>query len=172
MKSWQAMKRGYTADDYRRLVDKIRAASEIAAQASPSPPISSSASRARPKSSSSAPMTCWLSSSWTWLTWRAIHPALARSPSGACRMTSPKQEKMRRFRLLEDLQERIAAEINARYLGQTVEVLFEEKVKDRWKGRTETNKLVFVQSDRNLRGQLLPVTITWTGPWSMQAVRA
>jgi tRNA-2-methylthio-N6-dimethylallyladenosine synthase len=84
----------------------------------------------------------------------------------------PEEEKMHRFRLLEDLQEGIAAEINARYLGQTVKVLFEEKVKDRWKGRTETNKLVFVQSDRNLRGQLLPVTITWTGPWSMQAVRA
>ena len=90
------------------------------------------------------------------------------------RMTDdiPEEEKMHRFRLLEDLQEGIAAEINARYLGQTVKVLFEEKVKDRWKGRTETNKLVFVQSDRNLGGQLLPVTITWTGPWSMQAVRA
>jgi tRNA-2-methylthio-N6-dimethylallyladenosine synthase len=47
-------------------------------------------------------------------------------------------------------------------------VLFEEEVKGRWKGRTETNKLVFVQSDRELRGQVAPVQITWTGPWSMQ----
>ena len=79
------------------------------------------------------------------------------------------EEKRRRYRLLEDLQEEIVAEINKKYLGETVKVLFEEKVKDRWRGRTPTNKLVFVESDDDLRGKLLPVTVTWTGPWSMQA---
>jgi tRNA-2-methylthio-N6-dimethylallyladenosine synthase len=78
-------------------------------------------------------------------------------------------EKMRRFRMLEDLQEEVVAEINKKYLGETVEVLFEEKVKNRWRGRTPTNKLVFVESETDLRGYLLPVTVTWTGPWSMQA---
>lgn len=80
----------------------------------------------------------------------------------------PDDEKWRRFRLLEDLQEGIAAEINADYLGKTVEVLFEEKVRGRWRGRTSTNKLVFVESREDLRGQLADVQITWTGPWSMQ----
>lgn len=79
------------------------------------------------------------------------------------------EEKMRRFRLLEDLQEKVVAEINQKYLGETVEVLFEEKVKNRWRGRTPTNKLVFVESEEDLRGKLLPVQVTWTGPWSMQA---
>jgi tRNA-2-methylthio-N6-dimethylallyladenosine synthase len=79
------------------------------------------------------------------------------------------EEKMRRFRLLEQLQEEIVAEINRKHLGETVEVLFEEKVKNRWKGRTPTNKLVFVESEQDLKGQILPVTVTWTGPWSMQA---
>jgi tRNA-2-methylthio-N6-dimethylallyladenosine synthase len=79
------------------------------------------------------------------------------------------EEKMRRFRMLEELQEGIVAEINKKYLGETVEVLFEEKVKNRWKGRTPTNKLVFVESEEDLKGQILPVTVTWTGPWSMQA---
>lgn len=79
------------------------------------------------------------------------------------------EEKMRRFRILEALQEQVAGEINRKYLGETVEVLFEEKVKNRWKGRTPTNKLVFVESDDDLRGKLLPVTVTWAGPWSMQA---
>jgi tRNA-2-methylthio-N6-dimethylallyladenosine synthase len=79
------------------------------------------------------------------------------------------EEKMRRFRLLEELQEQVVAEINSKYLGETVEVLFEQKVKNRWKGRTPTNKLVFVESDENLKGRILPVTVTWTGPWSMQA---
>ncbi len=81
----------------------------------------------------------------------------------------PAEEKMRRFRLLEDLQEKIAAEIHARYLGQTVPVLFEEKVKTRWRGRTETNKLVFLESGEDLCGKVVPVQITWTGPWSMQS---
>ena len=78
------------------------------------------------------------------------------------------EEKMERFRLLEQLQEGIVDGINRRYLGTTVEVLFEEKVRGRWKGRTPTNKLVFMESDEDLRGRLTPVQITWTGPWSMQ----
>lgn len=76
-------------------------------------------------------------------------------------------EKMRRFRQLEQLQEQVVAEINSRYLHQTVPVLFEEKVKQRWRGRTRTNKLVFVETDQDLRGQSAPVKIDWTGPWSM-----
>jgi tRNA-2-methylthio-N6-dimethylallyladenosine synthase len=80
----------------------------------------------------------------------------------------PDEEKWHRFRLLETLQESIATEINAQYQGERVEVLFEEIVKGRWRGRTPTNKLVFVESKEDIRGQILPVTITWTGPWSMQ----
>jgi tRNA-2-methylthio-N6-dimethylallyladenosine synthase len=79
------------------------------------------------------------------------------------------EEKMRRFRTLEELQEEVVTEINKKYLGETVQVLFEEKVKGRWRGRTPTNKLVFVESDENLKSRILPVTVTWTGPWSMQA---
>ena len=78
-------------------------------------------------------------------------------------------EKMRRFRLLEELQEKIVGEINQKYLGENVDVLFEEKVKGRWRGRTPTNKIVFVESEEDLRGKVIPVTVTWTGPWSMQA---
>ena len=79
------------------------------------------------------------------------------------------EEKMCRFRMLEELQEKIVTEINKKYLGETVEVLFEEKVKGRWRGRTPTNKLVFVESEDDLKGKIVPVIITWTGPWSMQA---
>jgi tRNA-2-methylthio-N6-dimethylallyladenosine synthase len=81
----------------------------------------------------------------------------------------PDKVKRERFHRLESLQKTVATEINARLLGETVPVLFEEKVKGRWRGRTPTNKLVFVESDDDLRGQLIDVRITWTGPWSMQA---
>jgi tRNA-2-methylthio-N6-dimethylallyladenosine synthase len=81
----------------------------------------------------------------------------------------PEEDKLRRLHMLDDLQEKIVEEINKKYLGQKVDVLFEEKVKNRWRGRTPTNKLVFVESEDDLRGRVLPVTVTWTGPWSMQA---
>ena len=81
----------------------------------------------------------------------------------------PEEEKMRRFRLLEEMQEKIVGEINSCYLGKRVEVLFEDKLKGRWRGRTPTNKLVFVESEQELRGKVVPVTVTWSGPWSMQA---
>jgi len=81
-------------------------------------------------------------------------------------------EKLHRFRVLEELQERIVGEINSRLLGTQQEVLFESKVRGRWRGRTRTNKLVFVESEENLTGALRQVTLTWTGPWSMQATLA
>jgi tRNA-2-methylthio-N6-dimethylallyladenosine synthase len=81
----------------------------------------------------------------------------------------PEEVKMQRFRFLEELQADIAGEINRGYLGKKVDVLFEEKVKNRWRGRTPTNKLIFTETEQNLRGKVLPVTVTWAGPWSMQA---
>jgi tRNA-2-methylthio-N6-dimethylallyladenosine synthase len=79
----------------------------------------------------------------------------------------PDEEKWRRFRLLEDLQEQIATRKHTAYLGQITPVLFEEKVKKRWRGRTPTNKLVFVETEADLLAQILPVKINWSGPWSM-----
>lgn len=77
-------------------------------------------------------------------------------------------EKWRRFRVLEDQQAEIQAEINARYLGQTVEVLVEENHKGKWRGRTRTNKLVFFADPADRRGQRVDVRITATSPWSLQ----
>ncbi len=79
----------------------------------------------------------------------------------------PPAEKKRRLDALDALQAQVLAEINGRQLGETVEVLVEEKYKRRWRGRTRTNKLVFFADDRNWRGKLAHVRITWTGPWSM-----
>lgn len=78
------------------------------------------------------------------------------------------EEKVRRHRLLEELQEQVCAEINAPLLGETVEVLVESMHKGKWRGRTRQNKLVFVSSEHDLRGRLIEAQITWTGPWSMQ----
>ncbi|HIP97156.1 MAG TPA: tRNA (N6-isopentenyl adenosine(37)-C2)-methylthiotransferase MiaB [Anaerolineae bacterium] len=79
----------------------------------------------------------------------------------------PPAEKERRRQAVDDLQKRIAGEINARFLGQTVEVLVEDLHRGKWRGRTRTNKLVFFADDADWRGKLALVEITWAGPWSM-----
>jgi len=82
----------------------------------------------------------------------------------------PHEEKKRRLARLEDLQTQVVAEINRRFLGRTVEVLVEEEHKGKWRGRTPQNKLVFFEDPtRDWRGEVVPVEIAWTGPWSMQA---
>jgi len=81
----------------------------------------------------------------------------------------PDAEKKRRHAALEMLQTQIVAEINSRFLGQTLEVLVEDRHKGKWRGRTPQNKLVFFEDDsQDWRGSLAPATIIWTGPWSMQ----
>ena len=80
----------------------------------------------------------------------------------------PSAEKERRRVLVEQLQTRISAETHAALLGATVEVLVEERQRGRWKGRTVTNKLVFFEDPADRRGQLVPVRITWAGPWSLR----
>lgn len=77
------------------------------------------------------------------------------------------EEKMRRFRELETLQKRIVGEINERFLNQTIPVLFEGRAKGKWRGRSPHNRLVFVESNEILVGQVRDVHIHWTGPWSL-----
>lgn len=80
----------------------------------------------------------------------------------------PDEEKRRRHQALEQLQAEIVAQINQRYLGKVVSVLVEDLHKGRWRGRTPQNKLVFFDDSANWRGKIAEVEITWTGPWSMQ----
>jgi tRNA-2-methylthio-N6-dimethylallyladenosine synthase len=160
------MKRGYTQQDYRDLVGKIR-------ERIPDCSIATDIIVGFPGETEEQFMQTYRVLSDLKLDVAHLARYSVREGTVAARRMDDNvtdEEKMRRFRMLENLQEEIVAEINRKYLGQTVEVLFEEKVKGRWRGRTPTNKLVFVESDEDLRGQLLNVTVTWTGPWSMQAM--
>jgi tRNA-2-methylthio-N6-dimethylallyladenosine synthase len=81
----------------------------------------------------------------------------------------PEEEKERRRKMLDDMQAEIIAEINGRFLGQTVPVLVEESRGGKWRGRTPQNKLVFFEDhSQDRHGQVVDVEIVWTGPWSMQ----
>ncbi|MBC8264832.1 MAG: tRNA (N6-isopentenyl adenosine(37)-C2)-methylthiotransferase MiaB [Anaerolineales bacterium] len=157
------MVRGYTVDQYRRLVDKIR-------QRIPGVSLATDVIVGFPGETEEQFMsTCQLLEE---IRFDTVHVA-AYSPrpgTAASRLPDdvPQEEKQRRRKIIEELQEDIAGEINQRLLGETVEVLVEEKHKGKWKGRTRTNKLVFFKDDGDWRGKLAQVKITWAGPWSMQ----
>ena len=161
----QSMRRGYTNAQYRELVERIRA--RIPDVSIATDIIVGFSGETEAKYQNTYDLLADLKLDVAHL---ARYSPRAGTVS-ARRMADdvPDEEKWRRFRELEALQEQLVSEIHARYLDQTVEVLFEEQVRGRWKGRTPTNKLVFVETEANLRGQVLPVTITRTGPWSMQA---
>jgi tRNA-2-methylthio-N6-dimethylallyladenosine synthase len=79
----------------------------------------------------------------------------------------PDEEKRRRFHLIEALQKDVLTEKMKVWRGQVVEVLVEDLHKGRWRGRSPQGKLVFFDDPRALKGQIVPVKITHTGPWSM-----
>ncbi len=76
-------------------------------------------------------------------------------------------EKIRRREKIETLQKEIATQINARLLGKVVEVLVEGKRKEKWYGRTRTDKLVFFPEEAT-PGELAWVEVEKTTPWSLQ----
>jgi tRNA-2-methylthio-N6-dimethylallyladenosine synthase len=75
--------------------------------------------------------------------------------------------KKQRWEALDRLQAEVVGNINRQLVGKTVEVLVEDLHKGKWRGRTRTNKLVFFQDQDDWRGRLCTVEITWAGPWSM-----
>lgn len=157
------MKRGYTADDYRRLVERIRhrlPGASIATDIIVGFPGETDAQFQR-----TADLLAELRLDVAHLARYSPRPgtlAARRMPDDV-----PADEKERRFRLLEEQQAGIAAEINARLVGHRVDVLVEEQVRGRWKGRTRTNKLVFFEAAGDWRGRLVPVQVEWAGPWSL-----
>jgi tRNA-2-methylthio-N6-dimethylallyladenosine synthase len=166
----EAMKRGYTSDDYRTLIEHIR---QRLNHSFPGVSIATDIIVGFPGETEEQFMHTY--NLLAELKLDVAHLARYSTRPGTVAQRKmvdnvSEDEKMRRFRLLEELQEKIVSDINAGYLGKQVDVLFEQQVKGRWKGRTPTNKLVFVESNQPLMGMMLPVQVTWTGPWSMQGI--
>jgi tRNA-2-methylthio-N6-dimethylallyladenosine synthase len=160
----RAMKRGYTADDYRRLIEKIRAIL-------PGTSIATDIIVGFPgETETQFQRTYDLLEE---LKLDVAHLAKYSSRPGTVAERNladdvPEEEKERRRRALNDQHERISGQINRRYQDQAVEVLVEDQHKGKWRGRTRTNKLVFLEDEStDRRGQLAQVRIDKTGPWSM-----
>jgi tRNA-2-methylthio-N6-dimethylallyladenosine synthase len=159
------MKRGYTRDDYRRLVERIRRQVPHASIATDI--IVGFPGETTEQFQRTYDLLAELRLDVAHLARYSPRPGTVserRMPDDV-----PEAEKMARFRALEELVAEVVACINARYQGQVVDVLVEAEHKSKWKGRTRTNKLVFFEDTRaDWAGRLARVTVTHTSPWSLQ----
>jgi len=158
------MRRGYTRDDYRRLVTHIREV--IPGAAIYTDVIVGFPGETAQQFQRTYDLLAELQMDKAHLAMYSPRPGTI----SARRMADdvPPEEKKRRWELLDELQAHIVGQINGRMVGQAVEVLVEGKHKGRWRGRTRTNKLVFFDDPaRDWRGQMARVRIAWAGPWSM-----
>lgn len=157
------MRRGYTAGEYRKLVKKIR--DQI-----PGVSIGTDIIVGFPGESAQQFQNTYEMLEELRLDVAHLARYSPRPQTWAARNLEddvPEEEKWDRFRRLEALQERIASEIHTSYIGEKVDILFEDLSKNRWRGRTPTNKLVFVETREDLWGKLRFVHIERAGAWSM-----
>ncbi|MCS7002761.1 MAG: MiaB/RimO family radical SAM methylthiotransferase [Dehalococcoidia bacterium] len=163
----QSMRRGYTAAEYRALVAEIRATI-------PGVSMATDIIVGYPGETDAAFQNTY--DLLAELAIDVVHVA-AYSPRPGTLAAKydddvPLEVKRERLHAIEKLQERVSRAFNAQYQGRTVDVLIEGQRKDKWFGRTRTNKLVFVAAGRDLLGQIVPVTIDRPGAWSLQGVMA
>ena len=160
----EAMRRGYTNAQYRRLVERIR-------KSVPDVALSTDVIVGFPgESEEQFNETHKMIED---IRFDTVHIACYSPREGTMASRElkddvPANEKIRRRKELEALQERIAGEISGGLMGRTVEVLVEGRKKGKWWGRTRTDKLVFFTDTINRLGQLVNVRIESTSPWSLQ----
>jgi tRNA-2-methylthio-N6-dimethylallyladenosine synthase len=159
------MKRGYTAEDYRRKIGRIR---EILPHAS----IATDVIIGFPGETAEQFRRTYELLAELRLDTAHLARYSPRPETWAARNLPddvPADEKMRRFRELEALQEKIGAEKNESLLGAKVEILVEDRHKGRWYGRTRTTRLVFFDdSERDWTAKMATVEVTRATAWSLQ----
>jgi len=160
----EAMRRGYTAGQYVRLVERIR-------RAIPHVALSTDVIVGFPGESGEQFQRTFdllRESRFDTVHVACYSPRPGTIASRKLADDVPDAEKVRRRKAVEALQEGIAAEINGRLMGQRIEVLVEGRKKGKWWGRTRTDKLVFFEDSVDRRGQMVDVEITHAGPWSLR----
>ncbi len=165
------MRRGYTNDDYRRLIDKIR-------ERIPNVSLSTDVVVGFcGETDAQFEETLALIED---VKFDKVHAAAYSNRPGTIaerRLVDdvPQDEKKLRLKAIEILQERIATEINSELMGRDFDVLVEGRKRGKWFGRNRNDKLVFINdelADAELAGTMVNVKIEKTAPWSLQGTIA
>lgn len=159
----KAMRRGYTVERYRELVQTVR--NEV-------PQISLSTDMIVGFPGETEAQFERSLSLVAEIRFDVVHVAAYSPRPGtiACREYQddvPAEIKKERLNRIEELQTVMATEINSQLQGQEMEVLVEGKKGGKWFGRSRSNKLVFFEDAGDWLGQLAIVHIQKTSPWSL-----
>jgi tRNA-2-methylthio-N6-dimethylallyladenosine synthase len=161
------MRRGYTSDDYRRLIARIREKVPHAAIATDI--IVGFCGESEAQFMHTHDLLEELRLDIIHLARYSTRPNTLAEREFADDV--PADEKMRRFQMLENQHERITNQINQRFVGERLAVLVDSQHKGRWRGRTPHNKLVFFEdASQSWLGRVADVSIESASAWSMRGV--
>ena len=157
------MRRGYTLSEYRAVVDKIRRS--LPAAAISTDVIVGFCSETDEQFRRTYDLLAELR-------FDKVHAAAYSPRPGTIAWRTladdvPQPVKMERLQTVEELQEGIAADINARLQGTVQEVLVEGEKGGKLNGRTRSDKIVHFQGQAHV-GDLANVRIEKTSAWSLQ----
>ena len=160
----EAMRRRYTQDQYRELVDRIR-------RTVPDVAISTDVIVGFPGETHEQFMETYRlveDIQFDKVHMAAYSPrpgtfAIRKLPDSVSR-----EEKQHRLKALESLQKAIQEKKNGRLVGTTEEVLVEGRKKGRWQGRTRQDKLVFFEHPSDMLGRTVEVNIEAATAWSLR----
>ena len=157
------MRRGYTLDEYRHVVDKIRR--RLPAAAISTDVIAGFCGETDEQFRRTYDLLAELR-------FDKVHTAAYSPRPGtiACRTlvdNVPQQVKMERLHVIEELQEGIASDINARLQDTLQEVLVEGEKGGKLSGRTRSDKIVHFRG-QGRPGDLVNVRVEKTSAWSLQ----
>jgi tRNA-2-methylthio-N6-dimethylallyladenosine synthase len=158
-----AMRRGYTLAEYRQTVDRVR-------RLMPGAGITTDVIVGFPgETDAQFEASCALLEE---LRFDKVHVAAYSPRPGTIAYRKLEDDvsepaKKARLQRIEEIQARIATEINARLLGATLDVLIEGEDKGRPHGRTRTGKIVHIDGEAQA-GDLVDARIDKTSPWSLQ----
>ena len=159
------MKRGYTSDEYRALVEKIR--DRIPNVSLSTDLIVGFCGETDQQFERTLDMLRDVK-------FDKVHSAAYSTREGtiaARKLTDdvPDEEKKARLKAVERLQEQVLTGINSKLQGREVDVLVEEARRGKAYGRNRNDKIVYVAGAEDRIGEVVTATVEATSPWSLQA---
>ena len=102
-----------------------------------------------------------------------LHTAIYSERSGTIAQRKMKDDvkmsdKKRRYKTLNDIQEKIQGEINSKLPGKISEVMIEGKRTERIVGRNRHDKIIYTDTSELNEGDIVNVKIDYAGPWAMK----
>ncbi|HCE75594.1 MAG TPA: tRNA (N6-isopentenyl adenosine(37)-C2)-methylthiotransferase MiaB [Dehalococcoidia bacterium] len=160
----RTMRRGYTNEEYRRLIDKIR--HKVSNVSISTDLIVGFCGETDEQFLNTLNMVKDIK-------FDKVHSAAYSNREGTIasrKMVDDIREEVKKERLqiINDTQEEIVTVINSGLKEKMQEVLVEGRKKGKWFGRNRNDKLVFFTNDDMRAGQVVDVKITETSPWYLE----